>query len=245
MKNNDISYGSWLTKPYNTIVEVISKSGFFQWLTIDIEHSTISLYQVEDMLRIIQLSGLEAYVRLSKNDPVLIKRILDAGADGIIVPMVNSISDVEKAVNACFYPPKGSRCAGLARVHNYEPQGFKNYIKTKEKDTKIMVQIEHIDAIDKIDDIFSSKDIYGYFIGPYDLSASMGKPGEYKSDDVVKVLDTIKKSAIKNGVRPGFHVVEPDYYQIENKKREGYRLLAISTDMLFLLKGMNSCFLQG
>jgi 2-dehydro-3-deoxyglucarate aldolase len=242
MTNNDVSYGSWLTKPYTAIVEVISKSGFFQWLTIDIEHSTISINQVEDMVRVIQLSGLEAYVRLSKNDSVIIKRILDAGADGIIVPMVNSLSDVEKAVNACFYPPKGSRGAGLARAHNYEPDGFKNYMKNKEMKTKIMVQIEHIYALENIDDIFSSKDIYGYFIGPYDLSASMGKPGEYKSEEVIEVLDTIKKSAIKNGIKPGFHVVEPDYNEIENKKNEGYKLLAISTDMLFLIKGMNSCF---
>ena len=242
MKNDEVKYGSWLTKPYNAIVEVIAKTGYFEWLTIDIEHSTISINQVEDMMRVIQLSGLEAYVRLSKNDPVLIKRVLDAGADGIIVPMVNSVSDVERAINACFYPPKGKRGAGLARVHNYEPEGFKNYIKTKEKKTKIMVQIEHIDAVDNIDNIFANNDIYGYFIGPYDLSASMGKPGEYKSEDVINALETIKKSALKKGVKPGYHVIEPDRNEIINKKNEGYKLIAISTDMLFIIKGMKSCF---
>ena len=72
----------------------------------------------------------------------------------------------------------------------------------------------------------------------------MGKPGECKSDEVGRILETIKESAIKNGVKPGYHVVEPEYNQIENKKREGYQLLAISTDMLFLIKGMNSCFLK-
>jgi 2-dehydro-3-deoxyglucarate aldolase len=241
MKDNEVKYGSWLTKPNNAIVEVIAKTGYFDWLTIDIEHSTISINQVEDMMRVIQLSGLDAYIRLSKNDPVLIKRVLDAGADGIIVPMVNSASDVKKAVNACFYPPEGTRGAGLARVHNYEPEGFKNYIKNKEKKTKIMVQIEHIDAVDNIDDIFSNNHIYGYFIGPYDLSASIGKPGEYKSENVINALEKIKKSAIKHNVKPGYHVIEPDLNEIENKKNEGYKLIAISTDMIFLLEGIKSC----
>ena len=238
MAKNEVSFGSWLTKPYNSVVEVLAKSGYFEWLTVDIEHSTITLNQMEDMIRIIQLAGLEAYVRLTKNDDALIKRVLDAGSDGIIVPMVNSSSDAEKAVKACFYPPNGARGVGLARAHNYCHNGFKNYLKNKESKIKIMVQIEHIDAVDNINDIFSVKGICGYFIGPYDLSASMGKTGNYHDKEVIKALEKVKKAGIKHNVKPGYHVVEPDINQVKNKIKEGYKLIAVSTDMLFLIKGM-------
>jgi len=205
MAKNEVSFGSWLTKPYNSVVEVLAKSGYFEWLTVDIEHSTITVNQMEDMIRIIQLAGLEAYVRLTKNDSALIKRVLDAGSDGIIVPMVNSSSDAKKAVKACFYPPKGARGVGLARAHNYCHDGFKNYLKNKESKIKIMLQIEHINAVDEIDEIFSVSNVYGYFIGPYDLSASIGKPGDYTNKEVINAIEKIKKSAVKHNIKPGRH----------------------------------------
>lgn len=238
MAKNEASFGSWLTKPYNSVVELLAKSGYFEWLTVDIEHSTITLNQMEDMIRIIQLAGLEAYVRLTKNDDALIKRVVDAGSDGIIVPMVNSSSDAENAVKACFYPPKGTRGVGLARAHNYCHDGFKNYLKNKESKIKIMVQIEHINAVDEIDEIFSVSNVYGYFIGPYDLSASIGKPGDYTDKEVINAIEKIKKSGVKHNIKPGYHVVEADFKEVEAKKNEGYKLIAVSTDMLFLIKGM-------
>ena len=161
MTEKKISFGSWLTQPYYSIVETMAKSNFFDWLTIDIEHSTISMNQMENMLRIIQLSGLEGYVRLSENNPVLIKKVLDAGADGLIVPMVNSVQDVEKAVNSSFYPPSGERGCGLARAHDYCRSGFQEYLNDKESKTKIIVLIENIKAVDNINEIFSNQQVYG------------------------------------------------------------------------------------
>jgi len=219
MKNDDEVYlGSWLTRPEPAIVEVMAKSGYFSWLTIDIEHSTISISQVEQMLRIIQLSKIEAYVRLSKNDSTLIKRFLDAGADGIIVPMVNSADDVKKAIDACFYPPRGNRGVGLGRAQNYG-LAFDEYRRISELKTKVIIQIEHIDAVIQVDEIFSVDGIYGYFVGPYDLSASLGKAGDFKSKEVTDALEVIKESGIKHSVKLGYHVVEPDPQEILNKRK--------------------------
>lgn len=242
MKNDDrVYFGSWLTRPDHAITEVMAKSGYFSWLTIDIEHSTISINQVEEMMRIIQLSKVEAYVRLSKNDSTLIKRVLDAGADGIIVPMVNSAGDVNKAMDACFYPPRGNRGVGLARAQNYGTE-FHEYRRVSESKTKVIIQIEHIDAVRHIDKIFSVDGIYGYFIGPYDLSASLGKAGDFKCEEVIDALEVVKESGIKHGVRPGYHVIEPDLQEVLNKKKEGYKIIGVSLDMLFLLRGMDLAF---
>jgi len=242
MKNNDKVYlGSWLTQPDHAITEVMAKSGYFSWLTIDIEHSTISINQVEEMIRIIQLCKVEAYVRLSKNDSTLIKRVLDAGADGIMVPMVNSADEAKKAIDACFYPPRGNRGVGLARAQNYGT-GFDEYKRISESKTKVIIQIEHIDAVRHIDKIFSVDGIYGYFIGPYDLSASLGKAGDFKCKEIIDALEVVKESGIKHGVKSGYHVIEPDPREMFSKMKEGYKIIGVSLDMLFLLRGMDLAF---
>ncbi|MBZ9577539.1 2,4-dihydroxyhept-2-ene-1,7-dioic acid aldolase [Patescibacteria group bacterium] len=240
--NNEVYVGGWLTRPNNAITEVMAKSGYFDWLAIDIEHNPISINQVEDMIRIIQLSNVEAFVRLSENNPTLIKRVLDAGADGIIVPMVNSADDVKKAKDACFYPSRGKRGVGLSRAQNYNPSGLQKYIKDKEPKTKIIIQIEHIDAVKQINEIFSVKGVFGYFIGPYDLSASLGKPGDFKCKEVIEALKIVKQAGIKYQIRAGYHVIEPDPQEVLNKKKEGYKIIAVSTDMLFFLRGLELAF---
>jgi 2-dehydro-3-deoxyglucarate aldolase len=242
MKNDDrVYWGSWLTRPDPAIAEVMAKSGYFEWLTIDIEHSAISINQVEELIRIIQLSKVEAYVRLSENNATLIKRVLDAGADGIIVPMVNSASDVKKALHACFYPPVGNRGVGLGRAQNYGTR-FNEYKTSLEPETKVIIQIEHIAAVKNIDEIFSVNGVYGYFIGPYDLSASLGKAGNFTCQEVIEALEITKASGIRHGIKPGYHIIEPDPRQVANKKREGYKIIGVSLDMLFLLRGLDHAF---
>ncbi len=241
-QKNKTYFGSWLTQPSKAITELMAKSGYFDWLAIDIEHSSITINQMEDMIRIIQLSNIEAYVRLSENNPVLIKRVLDAGADGIIVPMVNSPEDIEKAKEACFYPPKGKRGVGLGRAQNYNPAGFKKYKEISEPTTKIIIQIEHIKAVRQIDKIFSTEGIFGYFIGPYDLSASLGRPGDFGCREVCEALRIVKESGLKYHVRAGYHIIEPDPQEIIDKQKKGYEIIGISLDMIFFLRGLKSAF---
>ena len=236
--------GTWLTRPDYAITESIAKSGYFSWLTIDMEHSTISINQMENMIRIIQLSNVESYVRLSNNDPILIKRVLDAGANGIIVPMVNTVEDIKNALDACFYPPKGKRGVGLARAQNYGIN-FNGYIEKIEPKTKVIAQIEHINAVKNIDKIFSVEGIYGYFIGPYDLSASIGKPGAYNEKKIIESLEIVKKAGIKHGIKAGYHVIEPNFEEVLKKRKEGYDIIGVSLDMLFLLRGLDSALNSG
>src|SRR3990167_694967 len=101
---NTISLGSWITLAHPAIAEIMANAGF-EWLVIDLEHSVITIREAEELIRVVDLSGVKPYVRLTANDPKQIKRVMDAGAKGIIVPMVKSRADVEKAANAMFYPP--------------------------------------------------------------------------------------------------------------------------------------------
>jgi len=172
-------------------------------------------------------------VRLTSNNSDQIKRVLDSGAEGIIVPMVNCRADALKAVNACYYPPLGNRSVGLARAQKYG-RGLKEYIKWKKKELSVIVQIENIKALDNLEEIFSVKKVNGYMIGPYDLSASMGIPGDFGNKKFKDVLKKIIKKASKYKLKRGIHVVEPSQKTFNAKIKEGFDMIAYSLDIRML-----------
>ena len=123
------SYGTWLTIYSEAIAEILSRAGY-DWITIDLEHTAISLTQAEKLIRVIDLCGVKPIVRVSSNNSAEIKKILDFGAKGIIIPMINNVEDAKKAISACFYPPLGSRGMGLYRAQGYGDKDKKEkYIK--------------------------------------------------------------------------------------------------------------------
>ena len=226
------SLGSWLTLSHNSIVEIMAESGF-DWLCVDLEHSVIDLYEAQQMILTIQSKGIKAYVRVGNNDDTIIKRMLDAGADGIIVPMINSKQEAIKAINSIKYPPIGKRGVGLARAQGYG-FNFENYKEKYASKIKLIVQIEHIDAINNLDDILSLENVDGSFIGPYDLSGSMGKPGRYDDDDVKEILKKYEQISSKYNKLKGIHVIKPDHKIVIDKIKKGYNFIAFSLDTLFL-----------
>ena len=112
------SIGSWLTIPNTSVAEIMSSAGY-DWLVVDMEHSPIGVREADELIRIVSLHGLPVLVRVGVNDANLIKRVLDHGASGVIVPMVNSRSDAERAVAAAHFPPRGIRSVGLSRAQGY------------------------------------------------------------------------------------------------------------------------------
>lgn len=207
----------------------------FDWLCVDMEHSVIDYFDAQQLISSIQSKGLKAYVRVGENNPRIIKRVLDAGADGIIVPMVNNLDDAKRAVKAVKYPPKGTRGVGLARAQNYGlDNGFSVYRDNVADSVNLIVQIEHINAIDSLEEIISLDGIDGTFIGPYDLSGSMGKPGDYHDEDVRQALKRYEQVASRHNKWIGFHVIEPDYKVFQEKVNQGYNFIAFSLDTLFL-----------
>ena len=226
------SIGSWITLNHSSIVEIMSDAGF-DWLCVDMEHSVTDYAEAQQLIATIQGKGLKAFVRVGENNTRIIKRVLDAGADGIIVPMVNSKEDALKAIDAVKYPPKGKRGVGLARAQKYG-FGFEDYKDNYADDIKLIVQIEHIDAVNNLEEILCLENVDGTFIGPYDLSGSMGKPGKYDEDDVKEVLMRYEEIAKRYNKLIGVHVIQPDYKLVLDKIDLGYNFIAFSLDTLFL-----------
>lgn len=232
LRKNKLTLGSWITLGHPSIAEIMSKANF-DWLVVDMEHSAIALDQAQQLIQIIQLCGITSLIRVGDNDPALIKRVMDTGTSGIIVPMVNTKEDAIKAVNAVKYPPIGTRGVGLARAQGYgmEFQKYKNWI---DRNSIVIVQIEHIKGVENLEDILGVKGVDAFFVGPYDLSASLGYPGEFNHPQMRVALKKIMEVSNRLGVPAGFHIVHPDIRLLQKKIKEGYKLLAFSFDALFL-----------
>ena len=224
--------GSWITLGSTGIAEILARSGF-DWLVIDLEHSTISIDQAGELIRTVDLADVPPLVRVTSNDSCQIKRVLDAGAHGVVVPSINCKQDAEKAVAATRYAPLGNRGVGLARAQGYGSK-FIEYLDWQENATVVIVQIEHIDALKNIGEIFSVPGVDGFIIGPYDLSCSMGIPGEFERDEFKEVVNTIFNAGVEAGCPAGIHLVEPDPERLETLIHEGYKILAYSVDIRML-----------
>lgn len=232
IKAGELTLGSWITIGHPNVAEILANAGF-DWLVIDIEHNPIDISTVQSLITTIQSKGVAAFVRVSKNEEVVIKHVLDAGADGIIVPMVCSKSDAIQAVDYAKYPPIGKRGVGLARAQQYG-KGFETYKKWVAEDLVVIAQIEHIDGINNLEEIISVPGIDGTIIGPYDLSGSMGMPGEFEKPVVKDALTKYIDICNRHNFPMGFHVVNTAPANIQEKIEEGYRFIAYGTDFLFM-----------
>jgi len=226
------SIGTWITIGNNTIAEILSNAGY-DWIVVDLEHSSISIDQTSDLIRIIGSAGVVPLVRLTSNDSNQIKRVMDAGSHGIIVPMVKSFDDVDLAVQSARYPPNGKRGFGLSRAQSFG-SGFMEYLEWEKENVIVIIQIEHIDAVDNIESIFSHSMLDGYIIGPYDLTGSMGIPGEFNHPDYLNAVEKIRYYGDKYNIPSGIHLVEPDGDLLKVKVEEGYDFIAYSVDIRML-----------
>jgi len=230
--NNELSIGSWVTIAHPAVVEIMAKAGF-EWLAIDMEHAPISIDQCADLIRVIDLCGVSALVRVGANDPLLIKQAMDAGAHGVIVPMVNSAEDAKKAVASVQYPPEGVRGVGLARAQGYGTK-FEEHKEWLKNESIVIVQIEHVDAVNNLESILSVEGVDAFLVGPYDLSGSLGIPGKFDDAKMKDAMEKIVSTAKKRGVSAGLHVVSSDASLVSEKIAEGYSFIAYGVDFLFL-----------
>ena len=232
LNNRGLSIGSWITIGDSSVTEIMAQAGF-EWLTIDMEHSAIDISQAQELIRIVELSGAVPLVRVSNNSPEVIKRVMDAGAHGVIVPMVNSKAEAEQAVKSVKYPTAGIRSVGLARAQKYGFD-FNGYKKWLEEESIVIVQIEHIQAIKELEAILRTPGVDGSIIGPYDLSGSLGCPGEFDRPEVKAELQ--KYEEVCNSLKKpmGFHIVQPDPELANEYRLKGYTFLAVGLDTLYL-----------
>ncbi|PCJ21380.1 MAG: 2,4-dihydroxyhept-2-ene-1,7-dioic acid aldolase [Candidatus Cloacimonadota bacterium] len=230
--SKDKLIGSWLTMYHPSIADIMATSGF-DWITIDMEHSSISTNEAQILLSIMQNQSCPCLIRVAKNDEVLIKKAMDIGADGVIVPNIKNAVDAKQAINHMKYPPTGTRGVGLYRAQKYG-YGFEEYKNWLENKSTLILQIEHIDAVNNIEEILLIDGIDAYIIGPYDLSASMGKPGKFDDSDVIEAISKVKKACLKHNKSLGFHEVSSNPDNLIKKFKEGFDYAAFSLDFFFL-----------
>lgn len=232
LKANELTLGSWVTIGHPSVVEIMAQAGF-EWLTVDLEHSPISFETAQALITVIQANGMQALVRVGKNDEVIIKRTMDSGADGVIVPMVKTAAEAEEAVSYVKYPPKGKRGVGLARAQKYGT-GFEEYKQWLDSEAVLIAQIEHVESVRNIDSILAVDGVDGVIIGPYDLSGSMGRPGDFAHPDMKEAITAVEKACVKAGKPAGYHVIDSDPSSLQEKIDAGFTFLAYSLDFFFL-----------
>jgi 2-dehydro-3-deoxyglucarate aldolase len=234
LKKNELTIGSWVTIGHTSVIEILAQAGF-DWLTVDMEHTSIDYSTAQLLISTIQSNNMAALVRVSKNDEVYIKRVLDAGADGVIVPMINNAEDAKKAVEYVKYPPEGKRGVGLFRAQKYGlKEGFENYKKWLTENSVIIAQIEHFEAVNNIEEIIATPGIDGVIIGPYDLSGSMGMPGEFDKPEVKNAIRRVEQICKDNNFPAGYHVIRPESKLLQEKIDKGFTFMAFSTDFFFM-----------
>jgi len=228
----ELTLGSWLSFGFTPVTEMMADCGF-DWLVIDMEHTAIDTGQMLQMIQVIDLHGVVPLVRVGDNDPLLIKRALDSGAHGVVVPMVNNAEDAKRAVESAYYPPRGKRGVGLSRAQDYG-SGFNEYKEWASASTVVIVQIEHIEAVRNLQSILTVDGVDGFIVGPYDLSGSLGLPGQFDHPTVKAALETVKDAMKGEGVRGGYHVVQSNHESLRSKIAEGYKFIAYGDDMVLL-----------
>jgi len=235
MRLKDCSvFAAWTSIAHPSITEIFVRSGV-DFVGIDIEHSTITQEQSQRIIAACQSGGSLCFPRVASHNMEMIKRLLDSGADGIIVPMVSTPEEVEQLISWCKYPPLGKRSFGIARGQGYGFD-FNNYIKNWNELSSLIVQIESIQGVDNIEKILSYEEIDGAMIGPYDLSGSLGIPGQLDHPRVVKASKEVIDVCSRLGKACGTQIIEPDPENVEKAFDDGYTFVVLASDIFVLWK---------
>jgi 4-hydroxy-2-oxoheptanedioate aldolase len=223
-----------LTLPDPVAAQLMAKTGF-EWLTVEIEHTPVTFETAAQSFAIVAASGCVPLARVPWNSGENIKRVLDTGAWGIVVPMVNSRAEAEAVVKAARYRPLGERSIG-GQLHatNFDTDAATYYAKANDE-ILVVVMAEHVQAVEQIDAILGVAGIDAVFVGPNDLHASMGLPPTFDSEDAQfnGALKKILSAAKARGVAAGIHVV--DAAQAQRRIQEGWQFIAVASEAGLML----------
>ena len=223
--------GGWMQIPHGSVAEILGATGF-DWATVDMEHGSISLHQLPDLFRALELGGTLPLVRVAEGDAKECKQVLDAGAGGVIVPNVQKAEQLISIRNFCRWPPSGKRGVGFSRA-NLFGGSFKNYAK-QAQEPLLVAMIEEIEALKNLDKILEVEGLDAILIGPYDLSASVGRPGDFQNKEYVKTCRSILAKAKRHKIAVGIHVINPLPQELRKRIKQGYQFLPYSMDSVIL-----------
>ncbi len=225
--------GTWHMIGHPAVAEILAQAGF-DWIALDMEHGVMDWPQALTLMQAIDGNGCAPLCRIPLNQPEYYKWALDSGAQGVIVPMIRTVDDARQAVAAAKYPPEGIRGVGVCRVHEYGG-AFEAYVRTANDETLVILQIEHIDAVHRIEEICELPGVDAVFVGPYDLSGTMGVMGQVHHPDVESAVQHVLDVACARDVTPGLLIADPAPDEIARRLRQGFRLISIGLDSLMMV----------
>jgi len=218
--------GGWCGFDHVGVATLMAESGY-DWILFDMEHGDFSLLSLRSCLDAVQNSPATPLVRVPANDPAIIKRVLDLGAFGLIIPMINTAQDALAAVRACKYPPQGNRGVGAMRASKYG-RHFKDYLKWANDNILVVVQIEQEEALANIDAIAQISGIDCLFVGPADLSFSLGVAMDFGHPKMQNALDKVSQVGNQYGIPTGMWCADTDFAAAVVGR--GMRLIALGAD---------------
>ena len=230
-RNGEQTIGCWLSLANTHTAELIANAGF-DWVCIDLQHGLLDYHDLLHMLPAISTTDTIPIVRVSGNDPKEIMKVLDAGALGVIVPLINNREEAEAAVSACRYPPEGTRSFGPIRAAVY---GGRGYGKEANNEIACIAMIETKEGIDKVEEIATTPGLGGIYIGPSDLALSLGLSPRGDTDDPLhlETVSMIRDTCKKHGLPVGIHTGGLDY--ATKRLEAGFNFVTLGTDSAFLM----------
>lgn len=230
--NGKPTIGTWIQTGSPVAAEILARAGY-DWIAVDCEHSSIGIESFAETARGIYGRGVVTLARVRENDTLAIRQVLDMGAEGVIVPMVNSAEDARRAVQSAKYPPVGQRGFGYCRANNWGVD-FASYAQTANEDVCVVVMIESKQAVEQIDEILSVEGVDGVFIGPYDMSGSYGCVGKTSEPVIIEACAKVLEACERHGKAAGQHIVLPNDQNVSKALADGFTFIALGTDIVFL-----------
>jgi len=242
LQKGEPSFGSWIQLGHPGIAEILANAGF-DWIGVDCEHTDIDVKGFIDIARGMYGRSALPMARVRENDTLAIRQVLDAGAAGVIIPMVNCADDAKRAVSSSKFPPIGIRGSAFFRANNYG-MSMEEYSQNANENLLVIVMVETKQAVDNIDEIVSVNGVDGVFIGPYDMSASYGISGQLEDLAMKNARKKILDACVRKKKAAGMHIVIPDSNTIVDVLNEGFTFVALGMDDVFIDKGARSALTE-
>ncbi len=231
LRSQNPSIGSWIQLPNASVAEIMGQSGF-DWVAIDMEHGSVGTNLLPDLFRALELGNTLPLARIAQGKSKDIKEVLDAGAGGIIVPMIEDADQLREIREFSCWPPSGNRGVAFSRANLFGK--YFNEYKKESQQPLLIAMIESELAIKNLESILSVKGLDAILIGPYDLSASMGITGQFQNKKFKQEINNILRLSRKYKIASGIHIIEPSKTQLKIKIKEGYSFIAYSLDSVML-----------
>ncbi len=232
----EASFGGWMQIGHPVVAQILAGTGL-DWVAVDLEHGAVDISQCLALARILEGGGCVPLARIPHNDRIWIRRALDVGFRGLIVPLVNDASEAAFAARIAKYPPEGERGIGFAPANDFGERISPACLADANRALSLIVQIETAYGVENLDAILDVPDVDGIFIGPYDLSGSYGVLGEFDHPLMREARRRCLDACRQRGKLAGVHVVQPDPDEVRARIAEGFNLIALSLDVTLLQHG--------